>query len=96
LTHSRRTACTYGGAADGLTESVSLAEPATSRFLAVADALHLDPPILVSVRGIVVREVDQPALIVPHVFAVNDDAVSGRERDALADVDVVVDEKGLR
>ncbi len=45
---------------------------------------------------IVMREVDQTTLIVPDVLAVHDDVVSIRDRDALADVDVVVDEQGLR
>jgi hypothetical protein len=48
------------------------------------------------VNRIVVREVDQSALIVPDVLAVDDDVVSIRDRDALADLDVVVDEQGLR
>jgi len=42
------------------------------------------------------REVDQTTLIVPDVLAVDDDIVSIRDRDARADVDVVVDEDGLR
>ena len=45
---------------------------------------------------IVMREVDQTTLIVPDVLTVHDDVVSIRDRDALADVDVVVDEQGLR
>lgn len=48
------------------------------------------------VGGVVMREVDQSALIVPNVFAMNDDVVTRRDRDALADVDVVVDEQSLR
>jgi hypothetical protein len=42
------------------------------------------------------REVDQPALIVPDVFAVDDHIVAYRERDPLADLDVVGHEHGLR
>ena len=42
------------------------------------------------------REVDQTTLIVPDVLAVDDDVVSIRDGDALAYVDVVVDEQGLR
>jgi hypothetical protein len=46
--------------------------------------------------GIVMREVDEPTLVVPDVLAVHHDVVSDRERDALADVHVVVDEQRLR
>jgi hypothetical protein len=42
------------------------------------------------------REVDQSALIVPDVLAVHDDVIAIRDRDARADVHVVVDEQGLR
>ena len=42
------------------------------------------------------REVNQPPLIVPDVLAVHDDPIAGCHRDALADVDVVVDEQRLR
>jgi hypothetical protein len=45
---------------------------------------------------IVMREVDQSTLIVPDVLTVHDHAVSGGKRHALADVDVVLDEEGLR
>ncbi len=38
---------------------------------------------------------DQPALIVPDVLAMHDDVVPNRDRDAFADVHVVVDEKRL-
>ena len=42
------------------------------------------------------REVDQTTLVVPDILAVYHDGVAVRERDTLADVDVVVDEKRLR
>ena len=48
------------------------------------------------VIGVVMREVDESALIVPDVLAVHDHFVARRDRRALADVDVVVDEKRLR
>ena len=47
-------------------------------------------------HGIVMREVDEPTLVVPDVLAVHHDVVPRRKRDALPDVDVVVDEQGLR
>ena len=48
------------------------------------------------VIGIVMREVNESALVIPDVLAVHDDIVAGRDRDALTDVDVVVDEQRLR
>ena len=48
------------------------------------------------VIGIVMREVNESALIIPDVLAVYDNIVAGRDRDALTDVDVVVDEQRLR
>ena len=48
------------------------------------------------VIGIVMREVNESALIIPDVLAVYDNIVAGRDRDALTDIDVVVDEQRLR
>src|ERR1700716_476903 len=42
------------------------------------------------------RELNQPPLIVPDVLAVSHDPIPDRPRDALADIDVVVDEQRLR
>jgi hypothetical protein len=64
--------------------------------LAVADAFPLDPPILVRVIHIVMGEVDETSLVVPDVLTVNDHVVSHREGHALADLDVVGHEHGLR
>src|SRR5206468_4156190 len=41
-----------------------------------------DPPILVRVRGIVVSEVNEPALLIPDVLPVHDHGVTGRDGDA--------------
>ena len=48
------------------------------------------------VIGIVMREVDQSTLVVPDVLAMHGDVIANCDRDALADVDVVVDKQGLR
>jgi hypothetical protein len=48
------------------------------------------------VIGIVMREVDESALIVPDVLAMYDQLVPGRDGHALADVDVVVYQERLR
>jgi hypothetical protein len=42
------------------------------------------------------REVDQSTLIVPDVLATHDDIVADSDWDALADVDIVRHEHGLR
>lgn len=47
-------------------------------------------------RGIVVSEVNEPALVIPHVLAVNTHIGTLEDRRALADRDVVLDEDGLR
>ena len=48
------------------------------------------------VRGIVVGEMDQPALVVPDELAVHGHIVTGQDRDALPDGHVVVHEHRLR
>jgi len=48
------------------------------------------------VIGIVMREMDQSTLVVPDVLAMHGDVIADCDRDALADVDVVVDKQGLR
>src|SRR5437870_9016919 len=48
------------------------------------------------VDRVVMGEVDESALVVPDVLAMDGDTVAGRDRDALADVHVVIDEQGLR
>ena len=48
------------------------------------------------VSRVVMGEVDESALVVPDVLAVDSELVARRDRDALADVDVVVDQQRLR
>src|SRR6266568_7816922 len=72
-----------------------------ARFVAALMTLvphpsQLDPSSLVGWRRIVMREMDQPALVVPHVLAVHDDAVTRHHRSPLSDGHVVVDEHRLR
>ena len=62
----------------------------------VAHPLHLDPSSLVGWRGIVMSEVDQSALVVPHVLAVDHDVVTHQNRCALPDRHVVFHEHRLR
>ncbi len=62
----------------------------------VADPAQLDPPSLVRVRRIVMSEVDQPALVTPHVLPVNEHVVAWENRGALSDGHVVVHEHRLR
>jgi hypothetical protein len=64
--------------------------------LSIPHTFELDPSALVRVIRVVMREVDQSTLVVPDVLAVHDDVIAIRDRDARADVHVVVDEQGLR
>jgi len=49
----------------------------------------------VRVRGIVVSEVNEPALLIPDVLPVHDHGVTGRDGDAPADTHVVIDQQSL-
>src|SRR5439155_22727448 len=62
----------------------------------VPNTFRFDPSVLVRVSGIVMREVNEPALVVPDVLAVDGELVARRDRDAFADVDVVVGQQRLR
>src|SRR5712664_2270730 len=72
---------------------VGTARPSTSL---VAHAVQLDPSSLVGMHRIVVGEMDQPALVVPHVLAVHGHVVTRRNRCALSDRQVVFHEHRLR
>ncbi len=62
----------------------------------VAHPFQLDPSSLMGWRRIVMSEMDQPALVVPHVLAVDPDVVTHQNRCALPDGHVVFHEHRLR
>ena len=63
---------------------------------AVSGPAEEDVAVLVGVLRIVVREVDEPALLVPDVFAMDRHVTARRDRHARRDAYVVRDEYGLR